>query len=55
MVKAQIIRELHDMGELWANESYSKTYLQNWLDTAKKAQEMTEEELLAHIKANQKI
>ena len=53
--KAQIIKELHDVGETWANESYTKEYLQNWLDTYNKAMNMTEEELLAMIKANPKL
>lgn len=52
MTKAQIIEELHGVGEVWANESYSKQYLQNYLDEYNKASRMTEAELLAIIKAN---
>ena len=55
MTKAQIIKELHGVGEVWANESYSKQYLQNYLDNYNKATQMTEEELLALIKANSKL
>ena len=52
MTKAQIIEELHGVGEVWANESYSKQYLQSYLDEYNKASRMTEAELLAIIKAN---
>ncbi len=49
MNKAQLIEELHNRGEWWANESYSKEYLQNYLDGAKKASSMSMEQLLAKI------
>ena len=49
MNKAQLITELHNRGEWWANESYSKQYLQNYLEQSNKASSMSMEELLAHI------
>jgi len=49
MKKAEIISELHARGELWANESYSKAQLENYLNETKEAESMTAEELLAKI------
>ena len=49
MTKKEIIRELESYGEVWANETYSKEYLQNFLDGLKEAREMSLEDLLSHI------
>ena len=49
MTKKEIVRELHSNGELWANESYSKQYLADYLDRLNDARSMSDEELLAHI------
>lgn len=49
MTKAQIINALHEVGEVWANDSYPKKYLEDYLNNYNKAREMTDEELLAMI------
>ena len=51
MKKAEIIKELRDRGEVWANESYSKAYLENYLNGYKKAEKMSLEELEAIVKS----
>lgn len=48
--KAQLVAELHSYGDMWANVSYSKAYLQQQVDDARRARTMTKEELLAEIK-----
>lgn len=55
MTKKEIINELHKRGCWWANESYSKAYLKEYLDGETKAKEMTLEELEAYIKRSGKI
>lgn len=49
MTKQEIINELHKRGCGWANATYSKAVLQEHLDGAKKAEEMSLEELEKHI------
>ena len=49
MTKAQIIAELHSNGESWANDSYTKAQLENYLNNLKAAKNMSMEELLAKI------
>jgi len=51
MKKAEIIGELHARGELWANESYSKEQLEEYLNEKKEAESMTLDQLLAKIKS----
>ena len=50
MTKAEIVAQLQSMGETWANPSYSKEYLENYLLGLKKAAKMSLKELA--IKAN---
>ena len=45
MTKAEIIHELHCLGDVWANPSYTKKYLERHLEEARKAHAMTFEEL----------
>lgn len=52
MKKTEIIEELHRAGEVWADMTYSKAYLEKALNDLKKAQRMTLEELEAYLKAN---
>ena len=47
--KERIVQELHSYGEVWANESYPKEYLEGYLAKYKAASEMTAEELLKKI------
>lgn len=54
ITKAEIIEELHSYGEMWANDSYSKEYLEKYLKEYKKATEMTDEELYATIRQRSK-
>lgn len=54
MTKKGIINELHKRGYLWANESYSKAYLEEFLDGDAKAKEMSLKELEAYIKRRDK-
>ena len=54
ITKAEIIEELHSYGEMWANDSYSKEYLEKYLKEYKKATEMTDEELYATIRQRNK-
>lgn len=49
MLKAEIIRKLHGHGEMWANDSYSKKYLEKYLAGYEKALTMPLEELYAKI------
>ena len=49
MTKKEIINELHRHGELWANESYSKKELQDYLNGLLRAQTMSLEELSVYI------
>lgn len=50
MTKKELVRELESYGEVWANESYSKEYLQKYLSEIKLARSMSLEDLLSHIK-----
>ena len=52
--KHEIIEELRYRGEFWANDSYSKEYLSNYLEDSKKAESMSLEELEAMIKARKR-
>lgn len=45
MTKKELIRELHNYGELWANEAYSKKELEEYLNGLKDARSMSTEEL----------
>jgi hypothetical protein len=54
MTKQEIINELHKRGCFWANMTYSKKALQDYLNGAKKAEEMTLEELEEHIRRTNK-
>ena len=49
MLKAEIIKKLHGYGEMWANDSYSKKYLEKYLTDYEKASSMSLEELYAKI------
>lgn len=49
MLKAEIIKKLHGHGEMWANDSYSKKYLEKYLANYEKAASMSLEELYAKI------
>lgn len=49
MKKAEIIKKLHGHGEMWANNSYSKKYLENYLANYEKSMSMSLEELYAKI------
>lgn len=49
MTKAELIRELHNHGELWANEAYSKKELEDNLKAIERAKSMSMEELAAYI------
>lgn len=49
MLKAEIIKKLHGHGEMWANDSYSKKYLEKYLADYEKASSMSLEELYAKI------
>lgn len=51
MTKKQIIEELHANGEIWANESYSKKYLEDYLTRYQNAMTLSMEELEARIQA----
>ena len=51
MLKAVIIKKLHGHGEMWANDSYSKKYLEKYLAGYEKALTMPLEELYAKIAA----
>ena len=53
MTKIEIIEELHSCGEMWANNSYSKEYLEKYLKEYKEATKMTIEELYAAIRAKE--
>ena len=52
MIKAEIIKKLHRHGEMWANDSYSKKYLENYLTNYEKSCSMSLEELYAKINKN---
>ena len=45
MTKQELIDELWENGCIWANASYTKSYLQNYYDGMLKAQSMSDEEL----------
>ncbi len=49
MLKVEIIKKLHEHGEMWANDSYSKKYLEKYLADYEKASAMSLEELYAKI------
>ena len=49
MSKAEIVKKLHEHGEMWANDSYSKKYLENYLTNYEKSCSMSLEELYAKI------
>lgn len=49
MTKKELINELHQNGEFWANESYKKEYLESYLKGIKKAKKMPIEELAKFI------
>lgn len=50
MTKRQIVVELHMNGEVWANESYPKAYLEDYLRKYNEAKKMSLEELYKKIK-----
>lgn len=49
MTKKEIIKKLHDHGELWANEAYSKKELEEYLTGLEDAMPLDWSELLKHI------
>ena len=49
MTKRELIDELHKNGEFWANETYSKKELENYLKGLERARNMSIEELAAYI------
>ena len=49
--KKQLVQELHDCGEVWADESYSKEYLADYLAKYKEASEMSAKDLFKRIMA----
>ena len=49
MLKVENIKKLHEHGEMWANDSYSKKYLEKYLADYEKASAMSLEELYAKI------
>ena len=51
MTKAQIIEKLHAHGEVWADASYPKSYLEEYLDRYQMASEMSAADLYAKIMA----
>jgi hypothetical protein len=51
MKKTEIIEELHRAGEVWADMTYSKAYLEKSLNDLKQAQSMTLDELEAELRA----
>lgn len=53
--KAEIIEKLHGHGEMWANESYDREYLEDYLIGYEKAINMSTEELYAKLKAEGKL
>lgn len=49
MTKDELIKELHDYGETWADKTYTKRQLENYLEGLEKAQNMSDEELRNHF------
>ena len=49
--KEQLVQDLHDYGEVWADESYSKEYLADYLAKYKEASEMSAKDLFKRIMA----
>lgn len=49
MTKKELIKELEKNGEFWANESYSKKELEDYLKGLERARNMSMEELAAYI------
>jgi len=50
MKKIDLIRELHSVGETWANISYPKAYLEDYLKRYTEARNMSDKELYAKVK-----
>lgn len=50
MTKRQLIHELHNRGEMWANMEYSKKELEQYLRGYDRASKMTMEELIEELK-----
>lgn len=49
--KEQLVQELHGCGEMWADESYPKEYLANYLTKYREASEMSAKDLFKRIMA----
>lgn len=45
MTKKELVKELHQHGELWANETFAKKYLEDYLNGLERARKMSFEEL----------
>jgi hypothetical protein len=54
MTKAEIIEELWENGEVWANQSYTKKQLEIYLMKMREAQAMTEEKLRDAIRRKER-
>lgn len=50
MTKVEIVQELHENGEVWADISYPKDVLARYLTDLRRAQKMTDEELKSKTK-----
>ena len=49
MTKREMIEELHKNGEFWANETYSKKQLEDYLKGLERARSLSLEELSNYI------